>query len=149
MLTQRIHCCRLRIFRTDFRKRLRSYVLKRFLRFRTFAHGNVKNRLTWEQKKQQFRHLQQGCTSGHGAIQPDVKFGSDTDDAVVLQGLTRQLSNNLHVDILWILLIINELSRFLKARLPIFSCNLALAFRAKALNVNVFCASLISRLFHF
>ena len=35
-----------------------------------------------------------------GAIQPDVKFGSDTDDAVVLQGLTRQLSNNLHVGIL-------------------------------------------------
>ena len=44
-----------------------------------------------------------------GAIQPDVKFGSDTDDAVVLQGLTRQLSDNLHVGILWILLIINEL----------------------------------------
>ena len=35
-----------------------------------------------------------------GAIQPDVKFGSDTDDAVVLQGLTRQLSHNLHVGIL-------------------------------------------------
>lgn len=44
-----------------------------------------------------------------GAIQPDVKFGSDTDDAVVLQGLTRQFSNNLHVGILWTLLIINEL----------------------------------------
>ena len=47
-------------------KRLRGYVLTRFLRFRTFAHGNVKNRLTWKQKKQQFRHLQQDCTSGHG-----------------------------------------------------------------------------------
>ena len=35
-----------------------------------------------------------------GAIQPDVKFGSDTDDAVVLQGLTRQLSHNLHGGIL-------------------------------------------------
>ena len=55
-----------------------------------------------------------------GAIQPDVKFGSDTDDAVVLQGLTRQLSHNLHVGILWTLLIINELSRSLKARLPFF-----------------------------
>ena len=44
-----------------------------------------------------------------GAIQPDVKFGSDTDDAVVLQGLTRQLSDNLHVGILQMLLIINEL----------------------------------------
>ena len=43
------------------------------------------------------------------AIQPDVKFGSGTDDAVVLQGLTRQFSDNLHVGILWILLIINEL----------------------------------------
>ena len=32
-------------------KRLRGYVLTRFLRFRTFALGNVKNRLTWEQKK--------------------------------------------------------------------------------------------------
>ena len=44
-----------------------------------------------------------------GAIQPDVKFGSDTDDAVVLQGLTRQLSDNLHVGFLWTLLIINGL----------------------------------------
>ena len=84
-----------------------------------------------------------------GAIQPDVKFGSDTDDAVVLQGLTRQLSDNLHAGILWTLLIINELWKFLKARLPIFSCNLALAFRAKALNVSAFCASLRCRLFHF
>ena len=33
-------------------KRLRGYVLMRFQRFRTFAHGNVKNRLTWKQKKQ-------------------------------------------------------------------------------------------------
>jgi len=55
-----------------------------------------------------------------GAIQPDVKFGSDTDDAVVLQGLTRQLSDNLHVGILQTLLIINELRRFLKVRFPIF-----------------------------
>ena len=47
-------------------KRLRGYVLTRFQRFRTFAHGNVKNRLTWKQKKQQSRHLQQDCTSGHG-----------------------------------------------------------------------------------
>lgn len=47
-------------------KRLRSYVLTRFQRFRTFAHGNVKNRLTWKQKKQQFLHLQQDCTNGHG-----------------------------------------------------------------------------------
>ena len=31
--------------------RLRGYVLTRFQRFSTFAHGNVKNRLTWEQKK--------------------------------------------------------------------------------------------------
>ena len=44
-----------------------------------------------------------------GSIQPDVKFGSDTDDAVVLQGLTRQFLDNLHVGILWMLLIINEL----------------------------------------
>ena len=44
-----------------------------------------------------------------GAIQPDVKFGSDTDDAVVLQGLTRQLSNNLLVGFLWTLLIVNGL----------------------------------------
>ena len=35
-----------------------------------------------------------------GAIQPDVKFGSDTDDTVVLQGLTRQLSDNLYVGFL-------------------------------------------------
>ena len=55
-----------------------------------------------------------------GAIQPDVKFGSDTDDAVVLQGLTRQLSDNLHVGFQWTLLIINGLRRFLKAMLPIF-----------------------------
>ena len=48
------------------RKRLLCYVLTRFQRFRTFAHGNVKNRLTWKQKKQQFRRLQQDCTSGHG-----------------------------------------------------------------------------------
>ena len=33
-----------------------------------------------------------------GAIQPDDKFGSDTDDAVVLQGLTRQLSWNAEMD---------------------------------------------------
>ena len=33
-----------------------------------------------------------------GAIQTDVKFGSDTDDAVVLQGLTRQLSWNAEMD---------------------------------------------------
>ena len=33
------------------RKRLRVYVLTRFQRFRTFAHGNVKNRLTWGKKK--------------------------------------------------------------------------------------------------
>ena len=84
-----------------------------------------------------------------GAIQPDVKFGSDTDDAVVLQGFTRQLSDNLHVGILWTLLIINELSRFLKVRLPIFSGNLALAFRAKALSVSVFCRLFRCRLFHF
>ena len=32
------------------------------------------------------------------AIQPDVKFGSGTDDAVVLQGLTRQLSWNAEMD---------------------------------------------------
>ena len=44
-----------------------------------------------------------------GAIQPDVKFGSDTDDAVVLQGLTRQFSDNLQVYFLLILLIINGL----------------------------------------
>ena len=44
-----------------------------------------------------------------GAIQPDVKFGSDTDDAVVLQGLTRQLSDNLQVSFLRTLLIINKL----------------------------------------
>ena len=45
------------------RKRLRGYVLTHFQRFRTFAHGNVKNRLTWKQKKQQFRRLQQDCTT--------------------------------------------------------------------------------------
>ncbi len=33
-----------------------------------------------------------------GAIQPDDKFGSDTDDAVVLQGLMRQLSWNAEMD---------------------------------------------------
>ena len=33
------------------RKRLRGYVLTRFQRFRTFAHGNVKNRLTWGTKE--------------------------------------------------------------------------------------------------
>ena len=32
------------------------------------------------------------------AIQPDVKFGSGADDAVVLQGLTRQLSWNAEMD---------------------------------------------------
>lgn len=31
-------------------KRLRCYVLTRFLWFRTFAHENLKNRLTWKQK---------------------------------------------------------------------------------------------------
>ena len=75
--------------------------------------------------------------------------GSDTDDAVVLQGLTRQLSDNLHVGILWTLLIINGLSRFLKARLPIFSGNLVFDFRVKALSVSAFCASFRCRLFHF
>lgn len=33
-----------------------------------------------------------------GAIQPDDKFGSGTGDAVVLQGLTRQLSWNAEMD---------------------------------------------------
>ena len=33
MMTQRSHCCRLRIFRTDFRKRLRGYVLTGLLLF--------------------------------------------------------------------------------------------------------------------
>mgnify|MGYP004460722177 CR=1 FL=1 len=33
-----------------------------------------------------------------GTIQPDVKFGSGTDDAVVLQGFTRQLSWNAEMD---------------------------------------------------
>ena len=84
-----------------------------------------------------------------GAIQPDVKFGSDTDDSVVLQGFTRQLSDNLQVSFRLILLIINELWRFLKVRLPIFSCNLALAFRAKALSVSAFCRLFSCRLFHF
>lgn len=32
------------------RQCLRSYVLTRFLWFRTFAHENLKNRLTWKQK---------------------------------------------------------------------------------------------------
>ena len=31
-------------------KRLRGCVLTRFLWFRTFAHENLKNRLTWKQK---------------------------------------------------------------------------------------------------
>jgi hypothetical protein len=31
-------------------------------------------------------------------LQPDVKFGSGTDDAVVLQGLPRQLSWNAEMD---------------------------------------------------
>lgn len=85
MLTQRSHCCRLHIFRSDSRKRLRSYVF----------------------------------------------------------------SDNLHVGILWTLLIINGLSRFLKARLPIFSGNLVFDFRVKALSVSAFCASFRCRLFHF
>ena len=85
MLTQRCHCCRLHILRSDSRKRLRAYVF----------------------------------------------------------------SNNLLVGFLWMSLIINGLWRFLKVRLPIFSCNLALAFRAKALNVSAFCSLFKCRLFHF
>ena len=58
-------------------------------------------------------------------------------------------SNNLQVCFLLILLIINGLWRFLKVRLPIFSCNLALAFRAKTLSVSSFCRLFSCRLFHF
>ena len=47
------------------------------------------------------------------------------------------------------LLIINGLWRFLKARLPIFSCNLALVFCVKALSVSPFCLLFRCRLFHF
>ena len=41
-------------------KRLRSYVLTRFQRSRTFAHGNVKNRLTWGGKKRNWNNLRVG-----------------------------------------------------------------------------------------
>ena len=37
-------------WRRQYGKRLRGCVLTRFLWFRTFAHENLKNRLTWKQK---------------------------------------------------------------------------------------------------
>ena len=56
-------------------------------------------------------------------------------------------SNNLHVDVLWMLLIVNWLWRSVKARLPIFSCNLALGLIANVLCVSVLCYSPKCRLF--
>ena len=58
-------------------------------------------------------------------------------------------SNNLHVDILRILLIVNWLQEFVKARLPIFSCNLALALIANVQCINVLYYSCKCRLFYF
>ena len=58
-------------------------------------------------------------------------------------------SNNLHVDILWMLLIVNWLQEFMRARLPIFSCNLALALIANVLCINVLYYSCKCRLFYF
>ena len=42
-------------------KRLRGCVLTRFLWFRTFAHENLKNRLTWKQKVSVFAFCSATC----------------------------------------------------------------------------------------
>lgn len=58
-------------------------------------------------------------------------------------------SNNLHVDILRMSLIVNRLWVSVKARLPIFSCNPVLTLIANVLCVSVLCYSRKCRLFYF
>ena len=57
--------------------------------------------------------------------------------------------NNLHVELLAILLIINSLRGHMKVRLPIFSCNLSLAFLANMLCISVLDNTRRARLFSF
>lgn len=57
--------------------------------------------------------------------------------------------NNLHVGLLAILLIINSLRGYMKVRLPIFSCNLPLAFLANMLCISVLDDTRRDRLFNF
>ncbi len=57
--------------------------------------------------------------------------------------------NNLHVELLAILLIINSLRGYMKVRLPIFSCNLSLTFLANMLCVSVLDDTRRARLFNF
>ena len=57
--------------------------------------------------------------------------------------------NNLHVELLAILLTINSLRGYMKVRLPIFSCNLALAFLANMLCISVLDDTRRARLFSF
>lgn len=57
--------------------------------------------------------------------------------------------NNLHVGLSVILLIINSLREYMKVRLPIFSCNLPLAFLANMLCISVLDDTHKARLFNF
>lgn len=57
--------------------------------------------------------------------------------------------NNLHVGLSVILLIINSLREYIKVRLPIFSCNLPLAFIANMLCISVLDDTHKARLFNF
>ena len=57
--------------------------------------------------------------------------------------------NNLHVELLAILLIINSLRGYMKVRLPIFSCNLSLTFLANMLCISTLGDTRRARLFSF
>ena len=57
--------------------------------------------------------------------------------------------NNLNVGFSATLLIINGLRGYIKVRLPIFSCNLPLAFLANTLCINVLDDTHKARLFNF
>ena len=57
--------------------------------------------------------------------------------------------NNLHVELLAILLIINRLRGYMKVRLPIFSCNLPLTFLTNMLCISILDDTRRARLFNF
>ena len=93
-----------------------------------------------------------------GAPHRPIAFGSHKSlrksiHCYVLTGLLLfcylKKPNNLKFTQLAKVLIHSWLANKAKARLPIFSCNLALAFRAKALSVSAFCRLFSFRLFHF
>ena len=66
-----------------------------------------------------------------------------------IQVLAVHFLNNLHVELLAILLIINSLRGHMKVRLPIFSCNLSLAFLANRLCISILDDTRKARLFNF